>query len=495
MIRYAKKGGILYVLMVEDSANDAELTERALKDFGFNAVCRVVYSEHAMRQALQEEVWDIVLSDFNLPSFSVDEAHHILQESAPNTPFLVVSGAIGEENVVSLMHSGIYDFVMKNNLNRLGPVIEHALSFSNIQSEYREVIQSLKDNEKLLKSVTSVLGEGLLVQNMHGELMVMNPEAERLLGWRSKEFRDKDVFNTIYWQEPDSPKVDFTRELIRIMRTKGGYKTEEDVFICKNGLLMPVSFVVTPLLENGEIVAVVMAFQDISLRKQAEVDLYRSRENLRDLSAHLQSVREEERSRISRELHDGLGQMLATIKLDAQWIKARQPADNSQLLMRSDSMIDLIDRTVSVMRRMAADMRPVMLDDLGLSAALDWLTEEVTEHSGLKIQLQIFNKDIDEKLNDEVKTALYRITQECLTNIVRHANAKQVMISLSLIAGKLKLMVSDDGYGIDVRKTRDKHSYGMIGMQERVYALEGTLNMNSIDGEGLSIEVEIPIPS
>jgi len=495
LIRYAKKGGILYVLMIEDNANDAELTEHALKTFGLNAICKAVYSEHAMRKALQEKIWDIVLSDFNLPGFSVEDAHHILQKLAPGTPFVVVSGAIGEENVVSLMHCGINDFVMKNNLTRLGPVIEHALSFANIQSEYHELIQSLKESEKLLKSVTSVLGEGLLVQNVHGELMVINPEAERLLGWTSKELRGKDVFNAIYWQEPDSPKVDFTRELIRILNSEGGYTTEEDVFIRKNGLLMPVSFVVTPLLENSEIIAVVMAFQDISLRKQAATDLYRSRESLRDLSAHLQSVREEERSRISRELHDGLGQMLATIKLDAQWIKAKQPADNGILLMRSESMIGLIDRTVSVMRRMAADMRPVMLDDLGLSAALDWLTEEVAEHSGLEIILKILNHDIDEKLNDEVKTALYRITQECLTNIVRHTNAKQVVISLSLIEGKLKLIVSDDGNGIDVRKTRAKDSYGMIGMQERVYALRGELNVNSIEGEGLSIEVEIPILS
>lgn len=486
----------LRVLLVEDSADDAELAVMALSEGGFRVVKKRVACEAEMRDAMREGGWDAVLSDFNLPGFSVRAALSLVRESDEDIPFVVVSGAMGEENVVALMKEGVSDFVMKDKLARLAPVLERALADATVRREHRHTQERVRGSEKMLRGVAAALGEGLLVQNWRGELVMMNPEAERLLGWTERELLGKKTFETIYWQEPgEAPVANFSLEMFGMLANGGVYRTEGDVFVRKDGTLIPVSFITTPLMERGKMVAAVTAFQDISLRKQAEHDLILSREQLRELSLHLLSVREEERTRIARELHDGLGQMLAAIKLDAQWLDARLAGNDAGVRKKFAAMIDLVDRTVEAMRRMAANLRPVMLDDLGLSAAIEWLAEEVAEHSGLSIRLDADLGAREEELDNAQKTALYRIAQECLTNVVRHACARKVVISLHCMDGWVRLIVSDDGKGMPVSEIGKNDSNGLIGMRERVFALGGVLNLDSIAGDGVSVEIKLPFPS
>lgn len=494
----------LRVLLVEDSQDDADLILLEIGKTGFAAVSSErVDTESAMRKAITGSDWDIVISDFNLPRFDTRKALDVLRETDGDIPFIIVSGCIGEETAIALMKQGASDFVMKDRLGRLAPVIERELQDAAVRREHRRATEALRANEKLLRGITSSLGEGLYVLNDAGKLIFMNPEAERLLGWSEPELLGKSVHKIIHPQNPDgTPLAESACGVLGVLRDGSVYKTDDEVFARKDGSLIPVSYVATAVVKGGRTVAVVTAFQDISQRKQAEHDLLESREQLRELSAHQQSVREEERTRIARELHDELGQMLTAVKLDATWLATRLSGENSNIVNKIESMSRLLDETLDAVRRVAADLRPVMLDDLGLMAAAEWLTEEYGKRTGINIRLEM---DMEYgqcdcqggicDLDTEVATAVFRIMQECLTNITRHAHADNVLVSLKCREDKLMLLVSDDGKGMHTANDGKRNCYGIIGMRERAHNLGGTFNLSSIPSEGTSVEVFIPVKS
>jgi len=534
----------LHVLLVEDSQDDADLILLELSEAGFDVVCQRVDTEAAMREAMMVGRWDIVISDFGMPKFSAHEAMAVLNEadagipSALNNqlqhsgevevsgwkirrrntislmqkderrscPFIIVSGCIGEDNAIAMMKEGVSDFVMKDKLSRLIPVIERELKDALTRQEHRQAQDALRANEKLLRGITAAIGDGVYVLNDRGALVFMNPEAERLLGWAETELIGQNIHNIIHAQKTDgSPLPESDCGVLGVLKTGGSYRTDDEVFVRKDGSLMPVSFVATAIMEDGKAVAAVTAFQDTTQRKQAEQELLESRQQLRDLTTYLLSVREEERTRIARELHDELGQMLTGVKLDATWLINQLPGEQPGVARKADAMTRLIGETMDAMRRIAADLRPVMLDDLGLVAAVEWLTEEFAERTGISVELVMGREQCkrpcelectlqwEDNLSREVATAAFRIVQECLTNITRHAEAKHVLISLQCQDGSLILRVSDDGKGISVANEKKRDSFGVVGMRERAYGLGGTLNLSSVPGEGTTVEVVIPV--
>lgn len=321
----------------------------------------------------------------------------------------------------------------------------------------------------------------------------MNPEAERLLGWTACELSGKQVHRIIHSLNQDgTPLPESACGGLGVLTGGGVYRTEDDVFWRKDGSPMPVSIVTSAILEDGKAIAAVVVFQDISQRKQAEWDLRESSKQLRELTAYLQTVREEEQTRIARELHDEFGQMLTGIKLYASWLINQLPAEQPEVVQKADALYRLIDETLSAVRRTASDLRPVMLDDLGLAAAVEWLTEQFTKRTGVGVQLLMGQDQWDDNLSPEVAVAAFRIVQECLTNITRHAGAKQVLISLKCQDSSLLLLVSDDGQGISAAGENKRDSFGLIGMRERAHGLGGTFDFSSVSGAGARVKVVIP---
>jgi two-component system sensor histidine kinase UhpB len=491
----------LHVLLVEDCPDDADLILLELGKAVSGVVSIRVETGAEMRAAMQEGRWDVVISDFSLPRFGAHEALAVLRETGADIPFIIVSGCIGEERAVSLMREGASDFVMKDRLARLVPVVEHELRDAAVRREHREAQERLRENERLLDGVTAALGEGIFVLNGAGALVFMNPEAERLLGWTARELRGKDMHRLIHSQKMGgTPLPESCCGVLGVLRSGGVCRTEDDAFLRKDGSLMPVSFVASAIAEGGKVTAAVVAFQDIGRRKQAERDLLESREQLRELLSYSQTVREEERTRIARELHDELGQMLTGVKLDAKWLAGRLSGGQPDVMNKINAMSGLIDETLDAMRRVAADLRPTMLDDLGLAAAVEWLTEDFGERTGIDIRLEM---DMEEGqcdcseaecgLDAEVATAAFRIVQECLTNVARHAEAGHVLVSLDCHKGKLMLLLCDDGRGMPAAHENKRHTYGMIGMRERAHGLGGAFDVFSIPGEGVAVVAILPL--
>lgn len=249
----------------------------------------------------------------------------------------------------------------------------------------------------------------------------------------------------------------------------------------------------SPIRDNaGRIVGTVGISRDISERKAAEDELVRSRAQLRDLSNYLQSVREEERARISRELHDELGQTLTAMKMELGWLRERVPAEPALLRTRLDRLTSIVDQSVVDLQRIAADLRPMILDELGLVSAMQWLTQNLTEGSALSIELSFDREDV--AYASDVSTAVFRIVQEALTNIVRHSRATHARVAVLHAADELMLEVSDNGRGMHLADTK-RERLGLVGMGERAHMLGGSMNIESTPGHGTRISARLPLIS
>jgi signal transduction histidine kinase len=236
--------------------------------------------------------------------------------------------------------------------------------------------------------------------------------------------------------------------------------------------------------------------RDITERQRAERRFRDSREQLRALAAHLQSVREEERSRIAREVHDELGQALTGLKMDLAWLdrrnaEIRSTDDLAQIQVRLKELPGQVDAIIGTVRQIAAELRPPVLDALGLEAAIEWQTHDFEKRTGITCSFHSSLKHTD--LDPDRATAVFRIFQETLTNIVRHAEATEVNIHLREEGDKVILEVQDNGRGMNGRGLAESGSLGLLGMRERATMLDGEVNIIGRQGIGTTVGVRIPI--
>jgi len=230
---------------------------------------------------------------------------------------------------------------------------------------------------------------------------------------------------------------------------------------------------------------------DITDRKQADEQLRTSREQLRALSLYLESVREEERTNLAREIHDELGSLLTGLKIDLSWLAKKTSREQELTLAKIKSMYELIDEAIQTVKRISTELRPGVLDDLGLSAAIEWAGQEFEKRTEIKLEFTSGPKDII--LDGDRSTAIFRIFQEALTNIVRHANATKVRISLKQDGDRVILRIRDNGKGIDKKQLSDPKAFGLIGMRERAMSKGGDVKISGTPGGGTTIIVSIPL--
>ncbi|MBI2951669.1 sensor histidine kinase, partial [bacterium] len=235
--------------------------------------------------------------------------------------------------------------------------------------------------------------------------------------------------------------------------------------------------------------ATLSTVSEVIERKRVSERLGRSQGQLRHLSVRLQSIREEERARIAREVHDELGQALTALKMDLTWMSNRLAKDQTSLRERAGSMKQLIDTTIQTVRRISTELRPGVLDDLGLTAAVEWQAQEFQGRTGIRCALTVRPEEIP--LDPARATAVFRIFQEILTNVARHADATRVEIFLRERDGHVTLEVTDNGRGITQDQVSSSRSLGLIGMRERALAWSGEVEISG--GRGTRVMVRIPV--
>ncbi|HWW00810.1 MAG TPA: ATP-binding protein [Candidatus Acidoferrum sp.] len=237
------------------------------------------------------------------------------------------------------------------------------------------------------------------------------------------------------------------------------------------------------------------ALSDITERKQMEQERA-SREELRRLAAHLEAAREEERTRVAREIHDVLAQGLTQLKLDIAWLNRRlaEPLDAGKQELLHEKlklMTDQTDTVTHTVQKIATELRPVVLDSLGLCAAIEWQAADFQTRTEIRCEAAVPSKDIE--MTRDCATAVFRILQESLTNVARHAQATKVQVRLRRQADELFLTVRDNGRGIRASEEGDSRSVGLLGMRERALLLNGQCKISGQDGKGTSVELRLPL--
>jgi signal transduction histidine kinase len=245
-----------------------------------------------------------------------------------------------------------------------------------------------------------------------------------------------------------------------------------------------------PVRGHNELSELVHVFDEMAaalrlreMRERASHDaLRRSREQLRELASYLQSAREKERSRIAREIHDDFGQSLTILKMDLSWLNKHLPGNEKPFQEKIDTMGQVIDGALRTLHTVSAELRPVILDDFGLAAAIEWQAEEFQNRTGIQCSVEV--QPLPEQMPKEISTALFRIFQESMTNVMRHAGAKRVTVNLSVRGGWLILVVADDGRGITEAEINNPRAFGLIGIRERIFPWNGRVEWVGRPGQG-----------
>ncbi|HSU52117.1 MAG TPA: PAS domain S-box protein [Segetibacter sp.] len=352
-------------------------------------------------------------------------------------------------------------------------IAEEALAFSeqqlnliyNSSSDILYLLSCAKDEKYRFISVNNAFKKatGLTSDQIIGkpvEEVIPHPSSQLVLARYKEALQTR---KTVHWEE--------------VTEYPAGIKT---------GLVS-----ITPVFDKqGECTRLVGSVHDITANKKAEVKLLEKNEQLRNLSAHLQDIREEERANIAREIHDELGERLTAIRLDISWIENHLSSATEPVKDKFPALTQLVDDTIKTVRKISTELRPSILDDFGLVDALEWQAIEFEKRTGISCKVKSFMKQ--HIANKKIEITLFRIFQESLTNISRHAAAKKVVAQLLMQENMIELSITDDGVGMNLNSVQNKKTLGLMGMKERVLMVNGTYNITSGIGSGTTITVSIP---
>ncbi len=569
-------GQAIRVLIVDDSEDDALLMERQLRLAGFAPESMRVETAEAMTAALEERAWDIVLSDFMMPQFTGLDAVKLLREKDSDTPIIIVSGKIGEETAVDCVKAGASDYMMKDNLKRLGTAIERELREVESRRVRREAEERLAVTDANFRRVIANSADGILIVTADGLVRFANPAAEVLFGRAAADltgtaldfplgdgieidlFREGGRKATVEmrivatdWEGAPARLAtlrDVTRRneaLLALRRSEGRLQlllkqipcvlwtldnrfrftsftgseletvgvgansdivgmTLQEFFQEKDPEFAPYAAArralqgdpstyeldrgrrtfyssIEPLRDpDNRITGVIGVTLDITAQKHVE-------KQLRSLSRRLTTAQETERRAIARELHDEIGQLLTALKLCLD--KAAAGGIEEHVLEIAEAR-EALRELVARVRSMSLELRPPMLDDLGLLPTLLWHFRRYGAQTGIQVQFR--HRGLRKRMPADVVTAAYRIVQEALTNVARYARVDRVSVAVHAEQDALIIEVEDRGAGFDPDRVTLTSS-GVNGMRERALSLDGRLLVQSKPGEGTCVMAELPL--
>jgi PAS domain S-box-containing protein len=356
----------------------------------------------------------------------------------------------------------------------------------------RQKLEAVQKSEQYFRSLTENSFDAIALCKPNGSIVYASNSTERVLGYPTKELIGRNATQLILKDDALELEKILNEQLKRKnARAFAHFRAQH-----KDGTWRWIEGVAMNLLEEPSVEAIIVNYRDITERKQSEQQLKKSHDQLRDLSAHLQSVREEERTQIAREIHDELGQMLTVLKMDISFLKKklidsnddRFPFDANQELL---SMTNLVDSTIQSVRRIATELRPEILDELGIRDAIEWASQVFESRSGIKT---VFSSNaVEIPLDRDRSTALFRIFQETLTNVARHANATKVTVNLECSDHELRMTIIDNGRGATDEELSSSRSLGILGMRERAILIGGEVNVAGQVGMGTTVSIRVPL--
>lgn len=472
----------LRALVVEDSEADFDLVKAMLSRAGWIVDAERVDEYDAMRNALMAHEWDVVIADHSLPRFSGEEALALTKECGVDAPFILVSGSIGEDAAVAALHAGADDCINKASLSRLVPAVLRSLAATEARRERRNAERALRDSLDRLTALVTASPLAIVGLDLEGRVNLWNPAAERIFGWSAAQVAGRALPAVRPTQQDDFRRI---REWV-----PGAASVETETRRLRaDGSEVEVSLSVATLHDDQQqAIGTIALIADIGDRKRAEREVTESREQLRALSAHMGKAIEAERAGFARELHDQVGGTLTALRSELDGLRKRVES-NPALAKRVQSMDSLIDTAMKASISMSRALRPSMLDH-GVFPAFEWQASEFEERTGTACRVTC--NDEEAPLDIEQSTALYRVFQEALTNVTKHARATRVDAELFINASTVTLEVRDDGIGLAGGALDKRDSFGIRGMMERVRSLGGWLDVSGQPGKGTTVMVSIP---
>ena len=352
-----------------------------------------------------------------------------------------------------------------------------------VNGQRGEKVFTLQGADHTYRVFVERMNEGAAVLSSDHTVLHCNGRFARFLGAGLQSVIGSSMLDLV-WPD-DHPKLDALLRRAAQRNCRGEIRLQS-----RKGAPLSVHLSLNPLrLDSTR--AVCLIASDLSEMKRAEQELRASGEQLRNLAAHLLSVREEERARIAREVHDELGQSLTAVKMDLAWLAGRLPRRNGPMLKRIRSTRQLADSIIQSIRRISTELRPAVLD-LGLAAAVEWQVQEFQARSGIQCKVRLLTREV---VASNASTAMFRIFQETLTNVARHAKATRAEVVLQKQRDRLVLLIRDNGRGFDQADPSLSKSLGLLGMRERAAILGGRVNISSAPGKGTTVTAWIPLPS
>ena len=346
--------------------------------------------------------------------------------------------------------------------------------------------EALRISEERFRRIFENANTGIAATDKRGRVIYFNEAFRAMLGFDAETLHQRNFAD---FTVPE----DFAKENVLFEEVLAGQRDKyqlEKRYISSQGKIIWVDLFVSILRDqDGEVINFIGVASDITERKESVLALADSRQQLRALAAYQEKILELERKHIAREVHDELGQLLTALKMDLSLVRLRF-GENRPLLAMVEEMRVLVESTINVVRQVASNLRPAALDH-GLAPAIEWLADDFARRWSIPCTVEA--NEIEIVLKDVQSTAVFRVVQESLTNVARHAQAGEVVISLRENAQRLQVVVKDDGLGFDTQALGKSRGFGLVGMRERVLALGGTLRIDSSPGRGCAVTIKLPL--
>ena len=467
------------------------------------AELRHVNSAPQLRLALSEPPWDATLY---VPgaALAVQTVLKLIDELGLDLPVLMIANADERKLALGAMKAGARDVIDADRLERLRPAIEREADGAQHRADHRAALEMLRDSEARFRALASNL-PGMLFQLRrvtstnsqenaastpmhHFRFMYVSDGCQKLFGRKQHELLE----SAEYFFSAFDAKHRRSLELALKESAQSGTLFNWEGPAAGRARAKWINLRSTPhRFEDGTVEWQGMA-TNITHSKEAEGELRRSREQLAELSSHLEAVKEEERERIAREIHDELGSILVRLKIDVALLSSKLPAASESLRDKALSIEGLLDQAMGTASRVARELRPGILKEFGLAAAIECQAEDFSQRSGTPCRVQCDDDDKAMEPDAETSLAVFRVAQEALTNIAKHAQATQVAMRLSRIDGNILLVIRDNGRGISPDDMVKPKSFGLRGIRERVLSLSGDFSIAAGETGGTELVLRIP---
>lgn len=491
----------LSVLLVEDNPADADLVQEYLADPGpHRRQSRVVHcaSLGAARDHLEAREADVVLLDLRLPDGSDVACVEAIRSQVPQTPIVVLTGVNDESLALDCIAAGAQDYLPKDELRPAA--LRRAIGYAMARSREKRERHRADSLQELLAAIVEASSDAIISCDLDGTITSWNAGAERILGYTRAEAIGRPA--TELMAAVDAADGELQAQIFA--RLSSGEQSTirfEQERRHKDGHSVWLSIAASGLRDaSGRVSAISSIGRDVTAARERDHELREKNlqleqrgQELLALAARVEQVREEERTRISREVHDGLGQLLTALKMDLRWVQRRLseggPAQEA-LAGRVTEADKLADQIIVQVQRIALELRPSALDALGLVPAMRDELRRFEARTGVDCFLDVQG---DPRPSMAIGTAMFRILQELLTNVARHAKASALNVSLTQADGHCCLRVTDDGVGIGKAAARSRKSLGLLSMRERAEALGGRFEVVDEAGGGTTASACIPL--